>query len=91
MFESHDLEALITVDKGFLFYLLESKTPGTIGPVVLSRGLWYAQVRDNGVAETIDQLDLQSLLNDMAGFSFNKKKVSSTVKHFAPTKCNVSV
>lgn len=77
MFESSGLEKSITVEKGFLFYLLESKNPGAIGPVDLSHGLWYAQVRDNGVAETIDQVDLQSLLNNMVGFSFNKKIVQA--------------
>lgn len=77
MFESHELEKLITIDKGFLFYLLESKNPGAMGPVDLSRGLWYAQVRDSGSAETIDQVDLQSLLDNMAGFSFKKKIVQA--------------
>lgn len=77
MFESYELEKLITVDKGFLFYLLESSHPGAIGPVDLSRGLWYAQVRDNSNAEAIDQVDLLSLLDDMAGFKFNKKIVQA--------------
>lgn len=77
MFESPELEKLITIDKGFLFYLLESKNPGAIGPVDLSRGLWYAQVRDSGSAGTIDQVDLQSLLDNMAGFSFKKKIVQA--------------
>ncbi len=77
MFESNELEKLITVDKGFLFYLLESKNPGAIGPVDISRGLWYAQVGDNGSAETIDQVDLQSLLDNMVGFSFKKKIVQA--------------
>ncbi len=77
MFESSELEKLITVDKGFLFYLLGSKSPGAIGPVDLSRGLWYAQIRDNGTAETIDQVDLDSILNNMAGFSFKKKIVQA--------------
>jgi 4-hydroxyisophthalate hydroxylase len=77
MFESDELEKLITVDKGFLFYLLESSCPGAIGPVDLSRGLWYAQVRDNGVAETIEQVNLESLLDSMAGFVFNKKIVQA--------------
>ncbi len=77
MFESFELEKLITVDKGFLFYLLESKNPGAMGPVDLANGLWYAQVRDSGTAETIDQVDLQSVLDNMAGFSFKKKIVQA--------------
>lgn len=77
MFESYELEKRITVDKGFLFYLLESSNTGAIGPVDLSRGLWYAQVRDNGVAQTIEEVDLGSLLDSMAGFVFNKKIVQA--------------
>lgn len=77
MFESLELEKLITVEKGFLFYLLDSKNPGAMGPVDLTRGLWYAQIRDNGQAETIDQIDLLSLLDSMVGFSFNKKIVQA--------------
>lgn len=77
MFESHELEKLITVDKGFLFYLAESQTPGAIGPVDPARGLWYAQVRDNSAADTIDQVDLITLLNNMAGFTFYKKIVQA--------------
>lgn len=77
MFESFELEKQITVDKGFLFFLLEIKTPGAIGPVDLSRGLWYAQVRDNGIAKTIDQVNLDSLLDNMVGFPFAKKIVQA--------------
>lgn len=77
MFESNELEKMITVDKGFLFYLLDSKNPGAMGPVDPARGLWYAQVKDSGTAETIDQVDLHSLLDNMAGFSFNKKIVQA--------------
>lgn len=77
MFESKELEKFITVDRGFLFYLLESKSPGAIGPVDVARDLWYAQIRDNGVAETIDQVDLQSVLDNMAGFCFDKKIVQA--------------
>lgn len=77
MFESRELEKLITVDKGFLFFMLESSNPGAIGPIDLSRGLWYAQIRDNGSVETIDQINLESLLNHVSGFSFNKKIVQA--------------
>lgn len=77
MFESSELEKHITVDQGFLYYLLESKNPGAIGPVDLSRGLWYAQVRDSGAAETIDQVDILTLLDNMVGFAFNKKIVQA--------------
>jgi 4-hydroxyisophthalate hydroxylase len=77
MFESRELENLITVDKGFLFYLLESATPGAIGPVDLSRGLWYAQIRDGSTAKVIEEIDVEALLNNMVGFTFNKKIVQA--------------
>lgn len=77
MFQSFELEKRITVEKGFLYYLLESTNPGAMGPVDLSQGLWYAQVRDNGTAATIEQVDIDALLDNMAGFSFSKKIVQA--------------
>lgn len=76
VFQSDDLEGRITVEKGFLFYLLESG-PGAIGPIDLSQGLWYAQVRDDGAAKTISDLDLEKLLDNLAGFSFSKKIIEA--------------
>ena len=72
VFEAKDFERLITVDQGFLYYLLESDTPGAIGPVDLKQGIWYAQIRDNSQIDKIEDLDLSTLLDNMAGFSFKK-------------------
>lgn len=77
LFESNELENYITIDKGFLYFILEGSTPGAIGPVDLKRGLWYAQIRDTGFAEKIEQIDLQSLLDTMTGFAFNKKIIQA--------------
>lgn len=72
MFETKDLEKLITVEQGFLYYLLESDTPGAIGPVDLKHGIWYAQIRDNSHVEKIEDLNIVELLNKMVGFKFEK-------------------
>jgi 2-polyprenyl-6-methoxyphenol hydroxylase-like FAD-dependent oxidoreductase len=77
MFESYELEKLLTVEKGFLYFLLGGSNPGAIGPVDLTHGLWYAQIRDSGTAETIEQIDLDSILENMAGFPFNKKIIQA--------------
>lgn len=77
LFESQDLEKLITVERGFLYYLLESDTPGAIGPVDLKQGLWYAQIRDNTQVTDIDELDVSSILEKMAGFAFKKHFVQA--------------
>lgn len=73
LFEAKDLASLITVDQGFLYYLLESDTPGAIGPVDLKQGLWYAQIGDNTHIENIEDLDVSTLLDKMVGFTFNKR------------------
>ena len=72
VFEARDLTSQISVEKGFLYYLLESDTPGAIGPVDLEQGLWYAQIRDNSQMDKIEDLDLSQLLDNMVGFSFKK-------------------
>lgn len=77
LFASKQLEEQISVEKGFLYYLLESSTPGAIGPVNIKQGLWYAQIRDNSQADTIEALDVSQLLEDMAGFKFQKKIVQA--------------
>jgi 2-polyprenyl-6-methoxyphenol hydroxylase-like FAD-dependent oxidoreductase len=73
VFESADLAQKITVEKGFLYYLLEAETRGAIGPVDLARGLWYTQIIYNGLAKTIAQVDLDKLLFDLTGMNFQKK------------------
>ena len=77
LFEAKTLEKQITVEKGFLYYLLDSARPGAIGPVNLKQGLWYAQISDNSQAETIDALDVSQILEDMTGLQFNKKIIQA--------------
>lgn len=77
VFESQELAKLITVEKGFLFYLLDSSKPGAIGPVDLTRGLWYAQIRDDEKAQSIEEINLDQLLFDMTGLQFDKKIIQA--------------
>lgn len=77
LFESKQFEKQITVERGFLYYLLESTHPGAIGPVNLEQGLWYAQIRDDSYAETIESLDISKVLEDMVGFKFQKKIIQA--------------
>ena len=81
LFESRELEKLITVDRGFLYYLLESDSPGAIGPVDLKQGLWYAQIRDNTQVASIADLDVSTILEKMVGFAFQKQIVQSHFWH----------
>lgn len=77
MFESPKLEKLITVGSGFLYYMLETERPGAIGPIDLKRGLWYAQIRDNGSAKTINDVDIDALLTKLTGLEFDKKIIQA--------------
>ncbi len=73
MFESTELEQKITVEKGFLFYLLKSKSFGAMGPVDLTRGLWYAQIMDNSEAKSIEDVNIDYILEEMAGFALKRR------------------
>ncbi len=72
MFASQELKKLITVEKGVLYYVLESARPGGIGIVDLARGLWHAQIRGNETADKIEDVNLHAILDEMVGFQFNK-------------------
>jgi 2-polyprenyl-6-methoxyphenol hydroxylase-like FAD-dependent oxidoreductase len=77
LFETSELEKMITISKGFLFYILESKVPGAVGPIDPINGLWTAQMGYNGDAETIDQVNVDHLLEELVGFPFQKKIIKA--------------
>lgn len=82
LFQSPDLADKITVDKGFLYYLLENKTLAAMGPVNIQEGIWYAQIvyqSDDGAEKSIDDIDADSLIETVSGITFNKKILN---KHF---------
>lgn len=79
LFESPDLFEKITVEKGFIFYLLENTMVTVLGPVDLNKGIWYASIIYNGTEKSIDEIDVESLIEDLAGISFQKKIIN---KHF---------
>ncbi len=79
LFESHDLQNKITVEKGFLYYLLENKTFAAMGPIDLNQGIWYAQIVYPGDEENIDNINVEALIEDLSGVHFTKKIIN---KHF---------
>jgi 2-polyprenyl-6-methoxyphenol hydroxylase-like FAD-dependent oxidoreductase len=79
LFESLDLQNKITVEKGFLYYLLENKTFAAMGPVDLNKGIWYAQIVYPGDEEDINEVDVDHLIEELSGVHFTKKIVN---KHF---------
>lgn len=77
LFESPDLEKHISVEKGFLFYILGSSLPGVIGPIDPVNGLWTAQVGYDGNVESIDQVNIDHLLEELSGIKFSKKIIKA--------------
>lgn len=73
MFKSPDLMDKITVEKGFLYYLLAGQYPGAIGPVDPKNGVWYAQIRAYSEIEDIQTLPLETILEEFTGIHFSKK------------------
>ncbi|MCX7125474.1 MAG: FAD-dependent monooxygenase [Gammaproteobacteria bacterium] len=76
MFEAPELANNITVEKGFLFYMLHP-IPGAMGPVNLKRGLWYAQIINASGETNCGKINIDEILETMVGFSFQKKIVSA--------------
>lgn len=72
IFQSAELDKLITVDKGSIYYLLEGARPSAIGMIDLQNGLYYAQITDDSAAETVDQVDVSAVIDEIAGMRFNK-------------------
>jgi len=77
VFETTDLKKHISVTKGCLFYLLESPISSAIGSINPSHGLWYAQIIYDGDAETIDEIDIDQLMNELTGCTFSKKIINT--------------
>ena len=73
VFETFHLEKYITISKGSIFILLENKLPGAIGAINPQCGLWYAQIFYGNDTKTIDEIDIDHLLNEVTGIVFSKK------------------
>ena len=76
MFEAPELASKITVEKGFLFYMLHP-VPGAIGPIDLKQGLWYAQLINTANEKECEKINIDEILETMIGFSFQKKIISA--------------
>ncbi len=79
LFESLDLHHKITVENGFIYYLLENKMVTVVGPVDLNKGIWYASIVYTGEEKTIDEIDVDQLIETLTGVQFTKKIIN---KHF---------
>lgn len=73
VFEAPEIEKVITVTKGSLFFLMDNEFPSAIGSIDPNKGLWYAQIIYTGDAKTIEEIDLVQLLDEISGVNFPKK------------------
>lgn len=72
VFETKNFEQYITITKGCLFYLLDNILPCAIGSINPLKGLWYAQIMYQGNENSVDKINLDKLLNEVAGIVFPK-------------------
>lgn len=79
LFKAPALENKITVEKGFLYYLLENKSIAALGSVDITKHIWYAQIVYHGETTNIDEIDVEGLLDEISGIQFQKKILN---KHF---------
>lgn len=71
-FKSHELSAKISVPQSVLYYNLARSNFGCIGCVDINNGLWYALAASPQTVP-IDELDVAEILNELAGFNFEKE------------------
>ncbi|OGT39906.1 MAG: hypothetical protein A3E81_01960 [Gammaproteobacteria bacterium RIFCSPHIGHO2_12_FULL_36_30] len=73
LFEAPDLDKKITVEKGFIYYIMGNKMPAPMGPVDLTKGIWYAQIFYAGDETDVNKINFDSLLDEITGLHFDKK------------------
>lgn len=79
LFEAPDLLQQVTVEKGFLYYLLGAEMTCAIGIVDPRCGLWYAQVVYSGEEQDAKAIDAEGLLHRLTGIEFEMTIVN---QHF---------
>lgn len=79
LFESPDLRQKITVEKGYIYYLLKNEINAIVGPVDIDAGIWYMQIFYMGNEQSIDDVDIDTLIENATGIQFTKKILN---KHF---------
>ncbi|MDF1759645.1 MAG: FAD-dependent monooxygenase [Coxiellaceae bacterium] len=71
LFEAPDLLQQVTVEKGFLYYLLGAEMTCAVGIVDPRCGLWYAQVVYTGQEQHAKDIDATALLHRLTGIEFD--------------------
>lgn len=72
LFNAKELKEKMTVPKGILYYNLTLPKPAGLGCVDYNNDLWYALITCPGT-EDIGQIDISTLLDQIAGFHFKKE------------------
>lgn len=73
LFQSKELDQKLTVDRGFLYYLLDYATLSATGPVNIREGIWYAQIGYTGEETDISIIPIDEILEAATGIQFSKK------------------
>lgn len=77
IFKSDQIEKYISIEKGCLYFLMESNQPSAIGSIDPKQGLWYAQIIYGSNHVNINEIDIDSLLNEIAGINFKKEVINA--------------
>lgn len=77
LFEAPELFDKVKIDKAALYFIINNKHPGVVGPVDPKNNLWYTLFYDESDTKKIEDLDIDSIINEMVGFEFDKKIVSA--------------
>ncbi|MED7789599.1 FAD-dependent monooxygenase [Francisella sp. 19X1-34] len=78
LFEAPDLFSKTKIDKAMVYFTINNQHPGVVGTVDPNNNLWYSLFYDESDTKNIEDLDIDSIINKMVGFEFDKKIVSAT-------------
>ncbi|ASG67714.1 hypothetical protein CDV26_04280 [Francisella halioticida] len=78
LFEAPDLFSKTKIDKAMVCFTINNQHSGVVGTVDPNNNLWYTLFYDESDTKNIEDLDIDSIINKMVGFEFNKKIVSAT-------------
>ncbi|PHQ80254.1 MAG: hypothetical protein COB66_05145 [Coxiella sp. (in: Bacteria)] len=87
LFKAPELMSKITVEEGFLHYMLNHEQAGAMGIVDPEQHIWYAQIIFPDASTTLDDVDIATTLTKLSGVAFEHEILNA---HFWEMKIQLA-